>query len=86
MKPFYLVALVLGAAPLSASAMPAVGDMVGSNPEDATAVLEANGCLSPYFEAEGSKIEAKCTDANGRTWEVYIAPKTGRVTRIKADD
>lgn len=86
MKAPYLIALVFSAAPISAMAMPSVGDMIGSNPEDATVALEAAGCLKPYFQAEDGKIEAKCRDADGHKWEVYIAPDSGRVTEIKADD
>ncbi|QFT44959.1 hypothetical protein FIU97_00050 [Roseivivax sp. THAF40] len=86
MKLVYLTALVFSAVPFSAMAMPAVGDLVGSNPEDATAALEESGCMSPRFEAEDGKIEAKCKDADGKKWEVYIAPNTGLVTEIKADD
>ena len=81
-----LAALAATAAPLAALAMPAVGDIVGTNPTDATAALDKAGCKVAKFEAEDGKIEAKCTDAAGKRWEVYIDPKTGAVTRIKADD
>ncbi|GAB4520747.1 MAG: hypothetical protein Tsb0019_21860 [Roseibium sp.] len=72
--------------PASAFAMPAVGDTVGTNPADATAALAAAGCNVQEFEAEDGKIEAKCTDAANKRWEVYIDPKTGKVTTVKADD
>ena len=72
--------------PLTAHAMPAVGDIVGTNPADATAALAKAGCTIAEFEAEGGQIEAKCHDANGKKWEVYIDPKTGAVTQIKDED
>ena len=77
---------ILSALPLSAIAMPVVGDIVGTNPTDATAALEKAGCKVPEFEAEGGKIEAKCHDESGALHEVYIDPKTGAVTQIKAED
>lgn len=81
-----LLALVLTAAPLAAMAMPAIGDIVGTNPNDATAALEAAGCKVTKFEAEGGKIEAKCTDEAGKLWEVYIDPQTGAVAAILDKD
>jgi hypothetical protein len=72
--------------PVTANAMPAVGDVVGTNPADATVALAAAGCTVREFEAEGGKIEAKCIDAANKRWEVYIDPKTGKVTTVKADD
>ena len=83
-KPLFL-ALAVCTAPLSALAMPVVGDIVGTNPTDATAALAKAGCTVSSFEAEDGKIEAKCTDADRRMWEVYIDPKSGAVTKIKAD-
>ncbi len=74
------------AAPLPLMAMPAVGDMVGTNPADATAALEAAGCTVQEFEAEDGMIEAKCTDETNTHWEVYIDPAKGTITKIKADD
>jgi hypothetical protein len=82
-KSALVLALALTAAPLAALAMPAVGDVVGTNPSDATAALEKAGCKVSAFEAEGSKIEAKCTDEAGSLHEVYIDPKTGAITEIK---
>ena len=82
-----LLTLALAASPMAALAMPAVGDIVGTNPEDATAALKAAGCEVTQFEAEGGKIEAKCTDtATSKMMEVYIDPKTGAVAEIKAED
>lgn len=81
-----LLALALTAAPLAAIAMPAVGDIVGTNPDAAAAALAAAGCKVAEFEAEGGKIEAKCTDEAGKMWELYIDPKTGAVTQIKDED
>ncbi|QQA43626.1 PepSY domain-containing protein [Pelagovum pacificum] len=84
MKQLLSTALIL--LPLSAAAMPAVGDLVGTEPEQATAALEAAGCLAPDYEAEDGKIEAKCQDAEGHMWEVYIDPTSGTVSEIKSDD
>lgn len=81
-----LLAAALALSPLAALAMPVVGDVVGTNPTDATAALAAKGCAVTGFEAEGGKIEAKCTDAEKKMWEVYIDPKTGAVTQVKAED
>lgn len=81
-----LLALTLAAAPLAALALPAVGDIVGTNPTDATAALEKAGCMVQSFEAEDGKIEAKCTDADKKLWEVYIDPKTGAVLELKNED
>ena len=75
------------AAPLAALAMPAVGDMIGTDPATAKAALEKAGCPVAEFEAEDGKIEAKCTDiATGKPMEVYIDPASGKVARIKAED
>lgn len=87
----YLAALTLAAMPLltpvAALAMPAVGDMIGTDPETAKVALEAAGCPVDEFEAEDGKIEAKCTDAaTGHAMEVYIDPASGKVTEIKDED
>ncbi|SHI82142.1 PepSY domain-containing protein [Wenxinia saemankumensis] len=81
-----LSALALAALPLAAAAMPQVGDMVGTNPEDATAALAGFGCTVDEFEAEDGMIEAKCTDETGKMWEVYIDPADGTVAQIKDED
>ena len=82
-----LAALALGTLlPVAAYAMPEVGDVVGTNPEDATVALAAAGCDVDEFEPEGGQIEAKCADADGAHWEVYIDPQSGAVTKIKAED
>ncbi|WP_435259493.1 PepSY domain-containing protein [Thioclava sp. FR2] len=86
MKKFLIVALATLTAPVAALAMPAVGDIVGTNPTDATAALAAAGCTVDEFEAEGGKIEAKCKDETGKMFEVYIDPKTGAVTEIKSEE
>ncbi len=80
-----LLATALLAAPIMASAMPAVGDHVGNTPETATEALAAAGCTVHEFEAEDGKIEAKCTDEANAHWEVYIDPASGDVVKIKAD-
>lgn len=81
-----ILALSLTALPMAALAMPVVGDILGTNPTDATAALEKAGCKVAEFEAEDGKIEAKCTDETGKMWEVYIDPKTGAVTQIKGEE
>ena len=79
-------ALVL-VTPMAALAMPAVGDMIGTDPETAKAALEKAGCTVDEFEAEDGKIEAKCKDAaTGADMEVYIDPASGKVVEIKAGD
>lgn len=86
----FLPALILTPAlllaPLAAFAMPKVGDLVGTNPKDAGAALLQAGCTVDAFEAEGGKIEAKCSDVDGKRWEVYIDPASGKVTGMKDRD
>jgi hypothetical protein len=73
--------------PMAALAMPALGDMVGTDPDTARAALEKAGCPVTEFEAEDGKIEAKCKDsATGAEMEVYIDPASGKVVEIKAED
>ncbi len=73
--------------PMAALAMPAVGDLVGTDPETAKTALEKAGCVVDEFEAEDGKIEAKCTDtATGKLMEVYIDPASGTVVKIKDED
>ncbi|MCX7286452.1 MAG: PepSY domain-containing protein [Rhodobacterales bacterium] len=73
--------------PLAALALPAVGDMIGTDPETAKAALEKAGCMLDAFEAEDGKIEAKCKDAaTGKAVEVYIDPASGNVVDIKEND
>lgn len=87
MKPMYVMALIAILSPMAAMAMPMVGDVVGTNPQAATAALLAAGCTVSAFEAEDGKIEAKCVDAaSGNSMEVMIDPKSGAVTEIKASD
>lgn len=87
MKLKLLTFLALTATPMAVLAMPAVGDMVGTDPATATAALEKAGCKVNEFEAEDGKIEAKCTDtATMKAMEVYIDPASGKVTDIKAED
>ncbi len=82
----FRIAAALILLPFAAAALPAVGDVVGTNPTDATAALAKAGCNVIEYEAENRKIEAKCTDANKVRWEIYIDPQTGVVTQVKADD
>ena len=87
MKLKLLTILALTSMPMSAMAMPVVGDMIGTDPDTAKAALEKAGCTVTAFEAEDGKIEAKCTDtATQKTMEVYIDPATGKVTDIKSED
>ena len=81
-----LIATLLALAPIGAFAIPVVGDVVGTNPAEATAALAAKGCAVEEFEAEDGKIEAKCHDAAKALWEVYIDPKTGAVLQVKNGD
>lgn len=79
-----LLALALLATPFAASAMPAVGDIVGANADAAKAALEKAGCPVNMFEAEDGKIEAVCTDAaTSKKMDVTIDPATGAVLTIK---
>lgn len=74
-------------APMAALAMPAVGDLIGTNPATATAALEKAGCVLSEFEAEDGKIEAKCKDtATGKRMEVYLDPASGKVVKISGED
>lgn len=84
----FLLALAAATLPAAAAlALPAVGDIVGTNPEAATAALKSAGCNVLEFEAEDGQIEAKCIDtASNEHLEIYIDPKTGAVTQIKKDD
>ncbi len=87
MKPLLPLTVALALSPLAAFAMPVAGDVLGTTPETATAALAAAGCTVNSFEPEDGKIEAKCTEtATGKVWEIYIDPKTGAVTEVKADD
>lgn len=91
MKSSLILAMALAtaalASPIAVFAMPLVGDIVGTNPKDATAALEKAGCKLDAFEAEGGKIDARCTDvATGTLMEVSIDPKTGAVASIKSGD
>lgn len=82
-----LLALSLLAAPLAASALPLVGDVVGTNADEAKAALEKSGCTVEAFEAENGTIEAICTEAaTSKKFDVSIDPATGAVAAIKASD
>lgn len=58
-----ILAAAIVAAPMAVMAMPNVGDVVGTKPDDATAALEKAGCNVSAHGAEGGKVEAKCTVA-----------------------
>lgn len=87
MKLKLILAAALVATPMAVFAAPKVGDVVGTKPEDATAALEKAGCKVDAYEAEGGKVEAKCTETDtGKAWEVYIDPKTGGIVDMKETD
>lgn len=87
MKLKLLSVLVLISTPMAALAVPAVGDMIGTDPDTAKAALEKAGCPLVAFEAEDGKVEAKCTDtATGKVMEIYIDPTSGKVADIKSTD
>lgn len=87
MKPLFPLTLALALSPMAALAAPAIGDVLGTTPETATAALAAAGCTVMSFEPEDGQIEAKCSEtATGKVWDIYIDPKTGAVTGVKADD
>lgn len=87
MKLKLLSFLALAATPMAALAMPAVGDLIGTDPETAKVALEKAGCPVDEFAAEDGKIEAKCKDAaTGKAMEVYIDPASGKVADIKSVD
>jgi hypothetical protein len=85
MKKIFVVAAMI-CTPMAALALPAIGDIVGTTPAEATVALAAKDCAVLEFEAEDGQIEAKCTNAAQQRFEVYINPKTGAVTGIKAED
>jgi Peptidase propeptide and YPEB domain len=87
MQKFLLPLTIVILSPMAALAMPAIGDMVGTEPVAAKAALEKAGCMVDEFEAEDGKIEARCKDtATGKDMEVYIDPASGMVVDIKAED
>lgn len=81
-----LLAALLAAAPLAALAAPAVDDVVGTTPEEATAALKELGCLVQSFTTEDGKIEAKCVDETGKHSDVYIDLASGKITDVKESD
>ena len=87
MKPnLYVIALAL-TMPAGAFAMPALGDVIGTDPETATTALKEAGCEVREFEVEDGLIEAKCVETETSTlWEIYIDPADGTVARIKSED
>ena len=89
MKRNTLVALVatLMLAPLAATAMPVVGDNVGSGTDTVKAALETAGCVVSAFEAEGGRVEAICTEtATSKVWDITIDPASGAITEIKSSN
>ncbi len=83
----FAAATLFLALPCAALALPAMGDRLGTNADEVRAALDAAGCPAKRFEAEDGKIEAKCAEtATGATWDLYIDPKTGVVTKITKGD
>lgn len=82
-----LAAAVLILSPFAALAMPAIGDIVGTNADDVRAAMDKAGCAVESFESEGGKVEAVCKDAaTGAMMEVVIDPVSGAVTAITNKD
>lgn len=88
MKAILPIAFAIALSPFAAfAAVPAVGDLLGTNADDATKVLEAAGCPVKAFEMEDGKIEAQCTEtASGKVYDLYIDPASGAVTEVKESD
>jgi hypothetical protein len=73
--------------PATAFALPAVGDVIGTGAGPVKAALAKLGCPVEGFEAEGGRIDARCTDgATGKLMEISIDPTTGVVASIKTGD
>ncbi len=81
-----LAALAIAVPGLAMAGMPAVGDVVGTTPEAVKAALEAAGCPVDEIEPEKGMVEAKCHDATGKAWEIYIDPASGKVTNVTDED
>ena len=86
MKKILLVS-ALALMPAIAFAEVKVGDMIGTNGDEAKAALEKAGCPVEKFEAEDGMVEAVCkrTDT-GEMLEIVIDPATGAVSDIKKGD
>ena len=81
------LALTFVLAPLAATAMPVVGDAVGSGADVVKAALEKAGCVVSTFEAEGGKVEAICSEtATGKVWDVSIDPASGINSDLKVSE
>jgi hypothetical protein len=81
-----LAALAIAVPGIALAGMPAVGEKLGTTPDAIKAALGAAGCPVDEIEAEKGKIEAKCHDAAGKAWEVYIDPATGVVADVSDED
>jgi hypothetical protein len=85
MKTVFAAALVL--TPMSAMAMPVVGDVVGTGADVVKAALEKAGCVVSAFEAEGGMVEVICTEtATSSVWDISIDPASGAIAEIKASE
>lgn len=86
MKMLLLVS-ALALMPALAFAEVKVGDMIGTNGDEAKAALEKAGCPVEKFEAEDGKVEAVCKmTLTGEMLEIVIDPKTGAVSDVKKGD
>jgi hypothetical protein len=86
MKKILLVS-ALALMPAIAFAEVKVGDMIGTNGDEAKAALEKAGCPVEKFEAEDGMVEAVCKMADtGEMLEIVIDPATGAVSDIKKGD
>jgi hypothetical protein len=78
-------ALIALGAPGAALALPAAGDVLGTDAASVAAALEAQGCAVRSVKLDDGRIEAKCREtATGKSWELYIDPVSGAVARIKS--
>ncbi|MCW1918186.1 PepSY domain-containing protein [Rhodobacter sp. KR11] len=82
-----LLATAIAFLPSLASAEVKIGDVIGTNGDEAKVALEKAGCPVEKFEAEDGKVEAVCKMATtGEMMEIVIDPATGAVTDIKMGD
>jgi hypothetical protein len=85
MKSIFGVTLLL--IPISAMAMPVVGDVVGTGADVVRAALEKAGCVVSAFEAEDGMVEVICTEtATSNVWDISIDPASGAIAEIKASE
>jgi hypothetical protein len=82
-----LLVCALALLPSLAFAEVKIGDMIGTNGDDAKAALEKAGCPVEKFEAEDGKVEAvRKMTVTGEMLEIVIDPATGAISDIKKGD